>query len=388
MSKLDHLLFHINQSVRWLWRSNTRRRRSGRPLHVVYCMVDHYEPGHGGVDEATEKARVDSLLEKFPPLVRRYRDFDGRWPRRTWFFPPHYHRHGNLAKLVELCNGGYGEIELHLHHGKHAPDTAENLEATIRECVKDYAEFGIFGEVAGKRRYAFIHGDSALDNSRGGRFCGVNNEIDVLQRTGCYADFTHPSGPETSPSLTNAIFYAKGKEGIPKSYDSGTLAKAGGGRVDGLLLVQGPSHPAIVPSAFAGVRVVGDHVPGRIKTNAARVKAWVDTGVGLKGRDDLIFVKTSTHGAPFESSALGEDTELILRELGSRYNDGEQYRLHYVTARELFNLVRSIEDGRCQNGDIAEALNYEVTEPKYNTACRRTEGSPTLQGLVARTYRG
>jgi len=96
-------------------------------------MVDHYEPGHGGVDVATEKTRVDSLLKKFPPLVRRFRDFDGRWPRRTWFFPPHYHRHGNLAKLVELCNGGYGEIELHLHHGKHAPDTAENIEATIRE---------------------------------------------------------------------------------------------------------------------------------------------------------------------------------------------------------------------------------------------------------------
>ena len=46
--------------------------------------------------------------------------------------------------------------------------------------------------------YAFIHGNWSLCNSRpDGRYCGVNNELDVLRETGCYADFTLPSAPRS-----------------------------------------------------------------------------------------------------------------------------------------------------------------------------------------------
>src|SRR5438132_607974 len=44
--------------------------------------------------------------------------------------------------------------------------------------------------------YGFIHGNWALCNSRpDGRWCGVNNELEILRATGCYADFTMPSAP-------------------------------------------------------------------------------------------------------------------------------------------------------------------------------------------------
>ena len=62
----------------------------------------------------------------------------------------------------------------------------------------------------GRPAYGFIHGNWALDNSRpDGRWCGVNNELDVLRETGCYADFTFPSAPSpTQPRKINSIYYA------------------------------------------------------------------------------------------------------------------------------------------------------------------------------------
>jgi len=354
-------------------------------------MVDHYEPGNGGVPLKEELSRVEDLLVRFPKLGRDFRDSNGRTPQRSWFFPPHYHRNGNLAKLVGLCADGHGEIELHLHHGKTQPDTSENLTATISKCVDEYAAYGIFGEIKGRKSYAFIHGDSALDNSRGGDFSGVTNEIDVLLKTGCYADFTHPSGPQTGPRLGNRIFYAKGRQGKSKSHATGTQARVGH-RGEGLLIVQGPSHPQFAVSGFRGgqsslwgLRTVGDHVPDIAVTNA-RVRAWVDAGIGVLGCPDVSFVKVSTHGAAYGESSLGEDTRLILRTLAEEFNDGEKFKTHYMTAREVFNTIRAIEDGRFDSSDPMATRDYVVCRPMYDTSYKVASASIELQSLVARTY--
>jgi hypothetical protein len=132
-------------------------------------------------------------------LARNHKDYADNIPKRIWFFPPHYHRNNNLRDLISLCEKGYGEIELHLHHGKTKPDSAENLKRTIIQCIEEYYSFGIFGTEDGHRKYGFIHGDWALDNSRNGKYCGVNNEIQILKETGCYADFTFPSLNEANP---------------------------------------------------------------------------------------------------------------------------------------------------------------------------------------------
>ena len=75
----------------------------------------------------------------------------------------------------------------------------------------------------GELAYGFIHGNWALDNSRpDGRWCGVNNELDVLRETGCYADFTLPSAP--SPTQTrkiNSLYYAVDDPAAPRSHDTG-----------------------------------------------------------------------------------------------------------------------------------------------------------------------
>jgi hypothetical protein len=43
----------------------------------------------------------------------------------------------------------------------------------------------------------------------------------------------------------------------------------------------------------------------------------------------------------------------------SRFNDGTRWKLHSVTARELYNIVRAAEDGH--SGDPGGFRDYEIS---------------------------
>src|SRR5439155_815789 len=159
----------------------------------------------------------------------------------------HHREHGAQARvpadaLAGLCRAGYGEVEIHLHHDN---DTAANLRRTLLNFKATlHEQHGLLGrdrrtnEVA----YGFIHGNWALDNARSdGRWCGVNNELDVLRETGCYADFTLPSAP--SPTQThkiNSIYYACDDPLRPLSHNTGRDVGTGAAPDKALLLIQGP----------------------------------------------------------------------------------------------------------------------------------------------------
>lgn len=362
--------------------------RPQRPIHVLFCMVDHYEPGTGGVDAETEQKRVDFLLSVFPRLADRHRDSSGNCAKRTWFFPPHYHRHNTLKKLVMLCEGGYGEIELHLHHGKIRPDTSENLEATLIECIRAYSDFGIFGTLNGRKAYGFIHGDWALDNSRNGRYCGVNDEITILKRTGCYADFTFPSVQESNPFQINSIYYARDNPDRPKSYNTGVPVLCGGGNNSrDLMIIQGPIFPFFQGNKVLGLRYFGDVVNGTPPVTAKRIDAWVETGIHVIGKREWVIVKTHTHGATDSDAVLGKEIDFIYTYLEQKYGDGKKYVLHYVTARELYNIIKALEAGE-QGTDPELFRDYLIKPPIYDSSPEISEAPTVLRALVAKTYSG
>jgi hypothetical protein len=379
---VNNLSFLWTVLVRWLPSHLTALgRRHRRPTHILFCMVDHYEPGTAGVDTDTEKARVAELLAKYPPLADIHADSSGNRPKRTWFFPPHYHRHGSLRKVVSLCERGYGEIELHLHHGKTAPDTPENLRHTIDLCLRDYAHFGIFGTEAGRQRYAFIHGDWALNNSLpDGRYCGVNSELSILHETGCYADFTFPSCIQSNPTLINHIYYANTDIHRPKAYATGRLARAGAGPRKGLLIIQGPVRPIWVN----GRLTFGDGISNIRHPNGRVLDKWIRTSIHVSGKRDWIILKVHTHGAVDGEAVLGDPMHEAFSHLERVYNDGSAYLLHYVTARELFNMIRAAEDGH--GGDPSDYRDYLIAPPRYNSGADIDQASEQLRNAVARTY--
>ena len=360
-------------------------RAPGAPVDIMFCMVDHYEPFNPR-GEVESRQQIDRLVTEYPRLVEKHKDSDNCLPKRTWFFPPHNHKFGILKDLVSLCAQSYGEIELHLHHGKTVPDDEQNLRQTIEQTLLEYSAFGIFGHEDGKRRYGFIHGDWALDNSRNGRFCGVNSEITILKQTGCYADFTFPSNNEASPRKINSIYYATDDPQKPKSHDSGRPVKRGVAASGDLMIVEGPTHPYFIKPGLGGLRVIGDSVDIDRGPDNKRIDCWVRTAVHVLGKRNWVFIKVHTHGATNLPVVLGKPMDQAFSYLEERYNDGKQFRLHYVTARELYNIVKAAEAG--ESGENPSAFrDYKIQKPNYDPSANASEASEKLQSLIAKTYK-
>ncbi len=342
------MIFDKNLNL-WLpayLRQVLRRRLVPRPrrvpVHLLFCFVDHYEPMWNGADGATQSARVGAWVERYPRVTRDHRDADGIPPRHTFFYPAEEYLPEHLEALAHLGRLGLGEVEVHLHHDG---DTAAGLRANLEQFKAQLLTHGhLSRDPAGTVRYGFIHGNWALDNSHPeGRWCGVNNEITVLRATGCYADFTLPSSPGAPQTRTiNSIYYATDDPERPNSHDRGVAVCVGGAMTGDLMIVQGP--------------LALDWRRGKIECGAIeyyspptphRVRLWVEQGISVEGRPEWVVVKVHTHGT-VEANLdllLGPRFEELLTCLECDYNDGRTYRLHYVTARELYNIIKAAEAG-------------------------------------------
>jgi hypothetical protein len=317
--------------------------------------------GHPPPDLARE--RVERWVEDYPRLFGGFRDSDGRPPRHTFFVPQDEYEPGHVDALAGLCRAGFGEVEIHLHHDH---DTAEGLRAKL-EGFKHLlaAQHGLLARHrhTGKLAYGFIHGNWALDNARpDGRWCGVNNELDVLRETDCYADFTLPCFP--APGQTrqvNSIYYAVDDPLRPRSHDTGTNAGEGPPPRNALLLIQGPlvldwqqRKWGLLPRVENGC-LQGNQPPSR-----NRLHLWLRAGVQVQGRPDWYFVKLHTHGAKEANRqvVLGKPTAHFHQDLAQLAQADAQFRFHYVTAREMYNLVRAAETG--WQGGVEEARDFEL----------------------------
>ncbi len=326
------------------------------PAHIILCFVDHFEPFNGGVDFDRAKFRVDEWTTRYPRMVDQYRDADGKRPQHTWFYPPHLDQRF-LKDLLKLCKDGYGEIEMHLHHNHMPPfpDTADSLRQKIKKCIRDYSRHGIFCLPDGSQKFGFIHGDWSLDNSRGEKFCGVNNEITILKECGCYADFTFPSLGQAQPEMVNKIYYAKDDPDEPKSYNRGVEVVKGTKASGDLLIIPGiiglrwksrihRYRPSIEASNLDSII---DHL------FPERVDYLVENALKVKDGPNWRFIKIHTHGAKNADYAgfFVQVMQELHVHLKNKYNDGLSYRLHYVTAREMYNLIKAAEAGKAGNPD-------------------------------------
>ncbi|ACY17698.1 hypothetical protein [Haliangium ochraceum] len=332
------------------------------PRHLLFAMTDHYEPKWGKAAVDVGEARVAAWSQGYPAVADDFRDADGKRPQHSFFFPGEEYEPQYLEALADLVRGGYGEVEYHLHHDG---DTAE----TLREQILGHLELlGKHGHLSrdpdGTKRYAFIHGNWSLANGReDGRWCGVDDELPVLWETGCYADMTFPSAPDQcQPNIVNQIYWPTGDLKARRSYEHGERAQVGVRRHDRLLLMQGPLALAKRPDAMS-VRIESSAIDYTDPPSAARVRTWVGQNIHVQGRPEWVFVKIHTHGAPERNAAvlLGEDGRELHRCLTEEYNDGERWILHYVSAREMYNIAIAAMDGH--HGDPNDYRDYDMPPP-------------------------
>jgi len=327
-----------------------RRTQDDRPAtgprHLMLCICDHFEPfHHAGKKEALE--RVHTWREQFPKLAEPFRDSGGARPKQTFFYPIEQYDPDVLEGISGLCRASGCETEIHLHH--HG-DTAENLRKTLELGKENFTRHNLLSQdEQGRTRYGFIHGNWALDNSDPfGRHCGVRNELLVLNETGCYADFTLPSAPKrTQTKIINSLYYATGTL-RPKSHNRGTLVEAGKKPSGDLLIIQGPLGLNWNKRKFGFLPGIenGD-LTSKNPPTLERLRIWMDLHIHVRGRPGWFFVKLHTHGAiqPNSSLFLGKQMQKFHHDLARFADENTGFHFHYVTAREMANILHAAEDG-------------------------------------------
>lgn len=349
-----------------LWLPAYLRQRAwtppaGKVVDLMLCVCDHFEPFHA-TDKKGAMERMQLWNREYPKLIDPFRDADGCRPRHTFFYPIEQYDEDVLKSLEDLVRSSEGEVELHLHH---KDDTAEGVKSALLRGMEDFSRHGFLSKNAeGKTVYGFVHGNWALDNSHPeGKNCGVSNELTILRETGCFADFTMPSAPHpTQTRIINSIYYAADTP-APKSHDSGTPASvsvAGSSRPqDQLLLIQGPLGLNWEVRKF-GVfpRIENADLTGANPPRLDRLRVWLRQGIHVAGRPEWLFIKLHTHGAiPRNSKVhLGDASRRFHERLLSEYNDGTRFRVHYVSAREMVNIIHAAEDGH--TGNPGQFRNY------------------------------
>lgn len=345
--------------------SRTVDRTTGRTpkhRHLLFAICDHYEPLWGkDTDYQQGLDRVRVWADRYPALANDFRDADGMKPRHSFFFPGEQYAPEYLEPLAELARADLGEVELHLHHDD---DTDEKLRADIKNYLDKMASHGhLSRDEQGHYQYAFIHGNWCLANARAdGRWCGVDNEMQLLFDTGCYADYTFPSPDESQPSLVNQIYWPTGDQSRRRAYDTGVRATVGSRMHDRLLMITGPLALAKRPGRNA-VRIDTSAIDAGDPPSPTRVRTWANQGIHVAGRPEWVFAKVHTHGAP-EGNAealLGDAGRQMHETLAQEFNDGERWTLHYVTAREMYNIALAAMEGK--TGSPGQYRDYKVARP-------------------------
>jgi hypothetical protein len=257
-----------------------------------------------------------------------------------------------------------------LHHGVEAPDTKERTFRSLAEFRDALAVRGCLSREnnAGPPRYAFVHGNWALANSDRGRFCGVDEEMQILADTGCYADFTLPSPSNAQIGKINALYECALPLDQPAPHRRGIDLQSGRKPRTFPLIIQGPlminfgrrkrgwPFPSIESGELSGIN------PPTLQ----RLRLWKEAAITVGGRPDWLFIKLYCHGmeSRAESAMFGTSIQQFLRELVKGTENRNEYRLHFVTMREMVNVALAACDGRQGNpGDYRDYCFRLITAP-------------------------
>ena len=362
----------IRYTLPWLpayiWQQCTRHLPDIRPLHLVIGVADHFEPmtrlevPGRYPDHCEQERRLKRWCREYPAAVSPWRDEEGQPFRHTYFYPAEEFNEALIDRLAEHCHAGWGEIEIHLHHGVESPDTAENTRRSLLEFRSALAARGCLSrwDGAGPPRYAFVHGNWALANSNLGRFCGVDEEMQILADTGCYADFTLPAAPSPQVNKINALYECSLPLNRRAPHRQGRDLQCGLPPKTFPLMIQGPLliNFGRRKSGWPFPGIENGELSGSNPPTLHRMRLWQDAAITVQGQPDWLFIKLHSHGmTPRDESAMyGPSVQHFLRELVEGPGNRTEYLLHFVTMREMVNIALAACDGR--QGNPGEYRDY------------------------------
>jgi hypothetical protein len=370
------------RSLRWVptygWQRITRRLPVVCQTHLMIGLADHCEPSilpddpTGFADRPEQERRVERWCQEYPNVMDAWRDAEGYPFRHTYFYPAEQYDKALIDRLAEHCRAGWGEMEVHLHHGIRTPDTGENTRRVLLDFRNALAAHGCLSrwDGTGEPRFAFVHGNWALANSDSGRCCGVDEEMQILAETGCYADFTLPAAPHPAQvAKINALYECALPLTKRAPHRRGYRLRRGRAPETFPVIIQGP-----LGLNFSR-RIRGWRIPclenGALTTayppSMERLRLWQQAGIAVQGRPDWLFIKLHCHGMDprDEAAMVGAPMRAFLRDLTTEARASGGYRVHFVTAREMVNIILAACDGREGNpGDYRDYRLKLITPPQ------------------------
>jgi hypothetical protein len=344
----------------------SRLHQSGAEVtDLIVAVCDHFEPFHD-TDKSGALERIKAWKAGFKAVQHDQPDADGVLPRHTFFYPIEQYDADVVGALEDMARTTANEVEIHLHH---EGETREELREVFRAGVRDFERHGFLArDGEGASRFCFIHGNWALDDANmNGKGCGVRDELALLREEGCMADMTMPSAPHPTQSrIVNQIYYS---ESTPsgRSFDRGVRSGPGTQKfrhkMDHLLLIQGPLGPDWRSRKWGVLpRIENGDLTNNNPPSVRRAHGWMQLAPAVEGAEGWRFVKLHTHGA------LERNQSVLITDAARNYHrelrehcDGAGIRLHYVSAREMVNIVHAAEDGK--GGDAGAWRDYLYSRP-------------------------
>ena len=321
--------------------------------HLMFVVVDHYEPGFD--KEEAIQANEEWLREYKKAVKGKYDSYGNRFVY-NWFYPFDQKNDQVLQRLQSEVNQGAGEIELHWHK---PCLTKDEYQQQLNKAVDWFNQLGAFKannivkvksqQSDQQSRFVFIAGNWDLDNGRG-THCGIDNEISQLVKAGGYMDMTYSTlgSPAQPHNMINQLYYVEDTDEA-KSYEQGIRVKVGKVAPESpFLMFQGPlsfhwdlsfEYGALESYALPSLK---------------RIKYWLDSHIHVADKPEWSFVKLYSHGI--------QSPDIVKHHLGPMLDqlktetEGRGIKLHYVSAREAYNIVRAAEAGL--TGDPEQYRDY------------------------------
>jgi hypothetical protein len=373
----------IQSTLRWLpayvWQTIVRRLPPTAERHLIFALADHFEPSilpdsQGGFASfEIQQQRLTNWIRAYPTAFGEWRDSEGFPFVHTYFYPAEQHNAALVEPLAEHCHAGWGEIEIQLHHGVDTPDTAESTRRQLVGFRDFLAGVGCLSQATGDRipRFAFVHGNSALANSGRGLCCGVDEEMQILSDTGCFADFTLPSAPSVSQVSKINLLYECGlplKSRAP--HRKARPLRSGSPPTSFPLIIEGPLLIDFVKreKSLLPVKIENSAVTGANPATLRRLGLWIRAGITVHGCPEWIFIKLHCHGMDprDESSLIGELARQFMQQLFGWAKETPRNHLHFVTAREMVNIVLAATDSKKGNPSEYRDYRFRPLHPRQN----------------------
>jgi hypothetical protein len=271
-------------------------------------------------------------------------------PKVTIFYPPSDLPKTDDTALLAFCRATGSEIELQAQ--RHTGESHDSLVSLTRAREELRERHLLSTDESGAAVFA-LHSSAPQNFGTQGSLRGCH----LLRAAGCYARFTKAPLRSRKEKLPLPRIYYRSADELPRSRRVRSDREIRNASSDELLTIE---QPITVDWSRRRLGLLPRLESGCISSDNAgsvhHLRMWMDCRITLEGRPNWLFV---TLPVQCRTGAPSASTEVLRRfkEMTSQVAAADRaLRFHYVTARELVNIVHAAEAGH--SGDPAQFRDF------------------------------